>query len=129
MTTTDTFIINDIDVSECEYRHDDKCNCRGFAFEDENGNEIKALTLHLNCKDNPSCYYKQLKKEHKEKHKFIDKYFMYKFMAERIKKDLEESTECESQECGCDDYEQCLKCTINRILKEINEVQNADITP
>ena len=44
-----------------------------------------------------------------------------------IQQDLEFATYCESQECGCDDANECLECTKNHILQKISEceVENA----
>lgn len=41
---------------------------------------------------------------------------------EEIKGDLEQDTTCESRECGCDDYGECLKCVKETILDKISEV-------
>lgn len=51
--TDKEIIINGVDVSECEHYEDLNC----FAYRDSCG-------YPLDCKDNPNCYYKQLK--HKE---------------------------------------------------------------
>lgn len=57
----ETFIIHDIDVSECEYRKQGFCNCSGHEVTDENGElNRNALTFGMHCRDNPNCYYKQL---------------------------------------------------------------------
>ncbi|MBQ3421651.1 MAG: hypothetical protein IJH34_08260 [Romboutsia sp.] len=39
-----------------------------------------------------------------------------------IKEDMESDTTCESRECGCDDYAECLNCIKETILNKINEV-------
>ena len=41
-----------------------------------------------------------------------------------IQQDLEYATYCESQECGCDDTNECLECTKKQILQKIKEVLN-----
>ena len=41
-----------------------------------------------------------------------------------IQQDLENATYCESQECGCDDTNECLECTKKQILQKIKEVLN-----
>jgi len=43
---------------------------------------------------------------------------------EEIEKELKEDITCESRECGCDDYGECLKCIKETILNRINEVRN-----
>lgn len=48
----------------------------------------------------------------------------YKQALEEIKEDLEQDTTCESRECGCDDYGECLKCVKETILDKIKEVLN-----
>ena len=42
---------------------------------------------------------------------------------EEIEKELKEDIYCESQECGCDDFEECLKCTKEHILDIINKAK------
>lgn len=46
----------------------------------------------------------------------------YKLALEEIREDLEQDITCESRECGCDDYGECLKCIKETILDKINEV-------
>lgn len=41
-----------------------------------------------------------------------------------IEKELKEDIYCESQECGCDDFEECLKCTKEHILDIINKAKD-----
>lgn len=43
---------------------------------------------------------------------------------DEIEKELKEDIYCESQECGCDDFEECLKCTKEHILDIINEAKD-----
>lgn len=42
----------------------------------------------------------------------------YKQVLKEIQQELRQSLYCESQECGCDDYEECLECTKNQILQK-----------
>ena len=42
---------------------------------------------------------------------------------DEIEKELKEDIYCESQECGCDDFEECLKCTKEHILDIINKAK------
>lgn len=44
----------------------------------------------------------------------------YRKALEEIERELKEDIYCENQECGCDDYEECLRCTKNIILGIIN---------
>lgn len=48
----------------------------------------------------------------------------YKKALDEIEKELKEDINCESQECGCDDFEECLKCTKEHILDIINKVKD-----
>ena len=41
---------------------------------------------------------------------------------DEIEKELKEDIYCENQECGCDDFEECLKCTKEHILDIISKV-------
>ena len=45
-----------------------------------------------------------------------------KQVLQEIKEELEEDITCESRECGCDDYGECLNCLKETILTKINEV-------
>ncbi len=47
-----------------------------------------------------------------------DKSDRYKQALKEIQQELRQSLYCESQECGCDDYEKCLECTKNQILQK-----------
>ena len=45
---------------------------------------------------------------------------------DEIEKELKEDIYCESQECGCDDFEECLKCTKEYILDIINKAKDGE---
>lgn len=47
----------------------------------------------------------------------------YRKALDEIEKELKEDIYCESQECGCDDFEECLRCTKNKILDIINKAK------
>ena len=47
----------------------------------------------------------------------------YKQALDEIEKELKEDIYCENQECGCDDFEECLKCTKEHILDIINKAK------
>lgn len=47
----------------------------------------------------------------------------YRKALEEIVRELKEDIYCESQECGCDDYKECLRCTKNIILDIINKAK------
>ena len=50
----------------------------------------------------------------------------YKQALDEIEKELKEDIYCENQECGCDDFEKCLKCTKEHILDIINKAKGAE---
>lgn len=61
----------------------------------------------------------------KEEYK-TPKELRYEKALEEIEKELKEDIYCESQECGCDDFEECLKCTKEYILDIINKVKDGE---
>ena len=50
----------------------------------------------------------------------------YRQALQEIREELEEDMTCESRECGCDDYGECLNCLKETILTKINEVIGAE---
>lgn len=48
------------------------------------------------------------------------------YALQEIREELEEDITCESRECGCDDYGECLNCLKDIILTKINEVIGAE---
>lgn len=42
---------------------------------------------------------------------------------DEIENELKEDIYCENQECGCDDYEECLRCTKEHILDIISKAK------
>ena len=62
-------------------------------------------------------------KEVVDAQKQIDK---YRQALQEIREELEEDITCESRECGCDDYGECLNCLKETILTKINEVIGAE---
>lgn len=51
-------------------------------------------------------------------------YDHYRKALEKIEQELKEDIYCESQECGCDDFEECLKCLKEHILDIINKAKD-----
>lgn len=114
-----------IDINSCKYRdiHTNFC----LAEKDENGETYTICT-------GTDCYFKQLAHKTQEceelKRKVelmmdcadckVDK---YKQALDEIEKELKEDIYCENQECGCDDFEECLKCTKEHILDIINKAK------
>ena len=47
---------------------------------------------------------------------------------EEIEQELKEDIYCESQECGCDDFEECLKCTKDLILNIIDKAKQGTMS-
>ncbi len=142
---TEPIIINGVDVRECEnfvnnYMYKNSCNKASYITKCEIGN---------------NCHYKQLKRKEQEceklkkENEILQQYRgskqasyeamqklwneaeydrkKYKKCLDYIKDELETSSHCESEECGCDDDSECLKCTIKLILKKINEVENEKV--
>lgn len=56
----------------------------------------------------------------------IQKADRYRKAIEEIEKELKEDIYCESQECGCDDFEECLKCTKEYILDIISKAKDGE---
>lgn len=108
-------IIDDVDVSGCLFYQ--------VNFEEDYDVEIKhyCSNWHNSCEsnNNTNCYYKQLKRKEQECNR-------YKQTLSEIQQDLEFATYCESQECGCDDANECLECTKKQILQKISEVEDAN---
>lgn len=50
----------------------------------------------------------------------------YREALDEIEQELKEDIYCESQECGCDDCEECLRCTKDLILNIINKAKGAE---
>lgn len=47
----------------------------------------------------------------------------YEKTLEEIERELKEDVYCESQECGCDDFEECLNCVKTQILDIISNAR------
>ena len=62
------------------------------------------------------------KSEQREK-RLTKEFDRYRKALDEIEKELKEDIYCESQECGCDDFEECLKCTKELILDIINKAK------
>ena len=127
--------LDGVDVSGCEYA----CNT---AF-GKNGCK-HPMMKNIYCSKNPNCHFKQLARKTQECEKLkvqlknsenarnyaekvcIDielKKKIYKQALDEIEKELKEDIYCENQECGCDDFEECLKCTKEHILDIINKAK------
>ena len=92
--------LDGVDVSGCKYLP--YCN-------DKQGN----------CAFEPNCYFKQLARKTQECNR-------YRKALEEIEEELKEDMYCESQKCGCDDFEECLKCTKEHILDIISRAKGEE---
>ena len=136
-------IIDGIDVSKCRYYNSNiKMDCLLFPLQPDK------------CKGNINCYFKQLqcrttecknksfaignlgykihnqRKEINERLRQLEalskKCKKYKQALDEIEKELKEDIYCENQECGCDDFEECLKCTKKYILDIITKAKDGN---
>ena len=96
-------IIDGVDVAKC------RCFTSEWDF-----NNCGHICEGTECKYKRLWYKKQLKRKEQECNR-------YKQTLSEIQQDLEFATYCESQECGCDDANECLECTKKQILQKISE--------
>lgn len=108
---------------------------RATIAEDNFACEVQARLYHQNewLKFSNEC--EELKKQLKTSEKWrinaeslnekLDiKNTRYSKALEKIEQELKEDIYCESQECGCDDFEECLKCLKEHILDIINKAKD-----
>ena len=106
--TKEPIMINDVDVSECEFFSSGLGYCTiGLLAND--GTHI--------CECEQNCHYKLYKRKEQKCEELKETLI-------EIQQDLEFATYCESQECGCDDPNECLECTKKQILQKISEVED-----
>lgn len=144
MTDKKEIIIDGVDVSGCEYYAQGICNIpdvietydscmdKGACYFkqlqrkekecEEVSNEIVELNVKYetvvnlakkNADANEYCL-QELEKENQKLKQALDE----------IEQELKEDIYCESQECGCDDFEESLRCTKNKILDIINKAKD-----
>lgn len=138
-------IIDGIDVNECDHFREGYChpgtgvcykcdtNCQYAAFYlkeqlarktqeceelkkeiiDKN-EKIKELRFSVSDLTNRLCYLNAEKSC-----RIVD----LEQTLDEIEKELKEDIYCENQECGCDDFEECLKCTKEHILAIITKAK------
>lgn len=82
--------------------------------------ELKELKVQLKNSENARNYAEKVCINIELKKK------IYKQALDEIEKELKEDIYCENQECGCDDFEECLKCTKEHILDIINKVKEKE---
>lgn len=103
--TDKQIIIDGVDVAKC------RCFTSEWDF-----NNCGHICKGTECKYKRLWYKKQLKRKEQECKS-------YKQTLSEIQQDLEFATYCESQECGCDDANECLECTKKQILQKISECE------
>lgn len=146
MTDKEQIIIDGVDVSECLFYQSN--------FEEDYDVKIKHFcsNWHNSCEsvNNSNCYFKQLARKTQECEELKEEYTelklenkeLYRILAglkevrklkdryrkalDEIEQELKEDIYCESQECGCDDFEKCLRCTKDQILNIINKVKDGN---
>ena len=85
---------------------------------------IHELSIACHDKVNKCKYYKlykQLKAKEQECEELKEEINGYKTIIEKIRQEVQEDVTCESRECGCDSYEECIECLKNTILNIIYE--------
>ena len=82
--TDEQIIIDGIDVSKCEFLiiNNDKQLCRCIKSDLFGGIEFVENAKNGNCKDNPNCYYKQLKRKEEECERLKEEIKHYKQIAQ-----------------------------------------------
>lgn len=103
--TDKEIIIDGVDVGECDHLKYDHIGC--------DIDETYCL--------GSDCYFKQLKRKEQECEKLKKEINGYKIISEQIRQEVQEDVTCESRECGCDSYEECIECLKNTILNIIDE--------
>lgn len=95
--------------------------------------DFKQLTLKTQECEELKKEYTELKLENKELYRILADLKEvrklkdhYRKALEEIEEELKEDIYCESQECGCDDFEECLKCTNEHILDIIDKAKDGE---
>lgn len=133
-------IIDGVDVSKCDWIW--KSNYTSYDSRCFKNKDVYSQCAY--CKEHPDCYFKQHARKTQEceelkkqletseewrikaeglNEKLELKNTRYHKALEEIEKELKEDIYCESQECGCDDFEECLKCTKEHILDILNKAK------
>lgn len=141
-------IINGVDVSKCVSFDD--CNGHNICcYLDQREDKIPFANF---CEENKDCNFKQLAREKEENEKLKSQITSqdceiydlksqlqakeqeceelkkeingYKTIIEKVRQEIREDLTCESRECGCDDYEECIECFKDTILNIIYEERN-----
>ena len=149
MNSKEQIIIDGVDVSGCKsldgWKH---CNCCNDLIKTIYPKATKChVEEDLRCETYPNCYYKQLARKTQEceelkntlkkltrgvvlpaiqEPEVINLTDRYRKALEEIEKELKEDVYCESQECGCDDFEECLNCVKTQILDIIYKAKGEE---
>lgn len=83
-----------------------------YKFEKHSPKAIRQIAFDL---------YKQLARKEQECEELKKEINGYKIISEQIRQEVQEDVTCESRECGCDSYEECIECLKNTILNIIDE--------
>ena len=94
--TDKQIIINDVDVSGCEFRFRTYgCDCMS------SNRETKVLTEGSRCADNPNCHYKKWQRKEQEcedfKQKLLDKTYAYSVMELSRRNSLQQLDQLEAE--------------------------------
>ncbi len=120
--TKEPIMIDGVDVYECEHFREEFTE---FYLNDPDIDYINYCCAYTNeCKKHSDCYYKQLKRKEQECEQLEKQLQKYRSVLEDIREDMKQDTTCESRECGCDDYAECLNCIKETILNKISEVED-----
>ena len=108
--TDKQIIIDGVDVS----------GCPNFTFNKIEPNESICISEQsAMCVNNKDCLYKKWKRKEQECEELRKEINGYKIIIEKIRQEVQEDVTCESRECGCDSYEECIECLKNTILNII----------
>lgn len=144
MTDKEQIMINGVDVNRCiDFNKRDKVSCYHILYDkcNENPNcyfkqlarktqeceKLKEeLATYKKMLDNPEFKIALIDVKTGEREvwrKLGNKAQKCKQALDEIEKELKEDIYCESQECGCDDFEECLNCVKTQILDIINKAK------
>lgn len=101
----------------CKYANECDAQCSGAI---ENSETCDSFQLHQELEQAVNQY-NQVVAQNKDLQTEING---YKTIIEKVRQEVQEDATCESRECGCDSYEECIECLKNTILNIIDEVLN-----
>ena len=110
-------IIDGVDVSKCKYFDCDSKKCKAEYYV-RHGYEI---VEYDSCRENPNCYYKQLKREEQEVQQAMDNYVQ--LVLQRVKEYNELVDLYKAKEQECKELKKQLQHE-NQKLNNINKIRN-----